>query len=207
VKGFIKRLRKYAGKPWFLPLVCFLAAIDLFIVILPTEAMIMTTTLMRPRRWFLNAFSVTTASALGAIALSITSRAYGEPFVAWIAGPQFLHSAKWLRTEAWIETYGFWAVFLSALGPLPQQPVILVAAVLHMTLPAIFFAAWLGRIPKYSFFSYLASRGEKWIREEVAAHPFFNKFPRIRNFLLKIVHEAEPQSGDQAAEPQSGDRA
>jgi membrane protein YqaA with SNARE-associated domain len=190
MKRFMFHLRRYAGKPWFLPLVCFLAFIDLFIIILPTEGMIMTTTMMRPKRWFLNAFTVTTASATGAVALSLATRAYGEPFLDWMVGVDFLHSAKWISTQAWIDHYGFWAVFLTALGPLPQQPVVLVAALAGMPLPEIFFGAWLGRIPKYSFFSYLAARGERWLREEIAIHPTFAKIPRIRDFLLKIVHEA-----------------
>ncbi len=196
MKRFVALLRKYANRPWFLPFVCFLAFIDLFIIVLPTEGMIMTTTMMRPRRWFLTAFSVTTASASGAVALSLASRAYGMPFVTWVAGAEFLHSARWEKAQAWVDSYGFWAVFLTALGPLPQQPVVLVAAIAGMSLPHIFWGAWLGRLPKYGFFSYLASRGEKWIREEIDCHPFFAKFPRIRDFFLKIVHDAGEPVGE-----------
>jgi hypothetical protein len=82
-------------------------------------------------------------------------------------------------------------VLVTALGPLPQQLVILVAAVAHMHLPEIFIGSWLGRLPKYNFFAYLASRGERWLREEIASHPSFENLPRIRDFLLRLVHEAD----------------
>jgi membrane protein YqaA with SNARE-associated domain len=192
LKNVLGYLKTHSSRPWFLPFVCFLAFIDLFIVVLPTEGMIMTTTVMRPRRWLVTALSVSTASALGAIALSITARKFGLPFVAWAAGPEFLHSAKWISTQRWIDDYGFWAVMLTALGPLPQQPVVLVAAIAGMSLPSIFFGAWLGRIPKYTFFAYLATRGEKWLREEIDRHPFFDKIPKVRDALLKLVHQADP---------------
>jgi uncharacterized membrane protein YdjX (TVP38/TMEM64 family) len=188
VNRFVALLKRYASRPWFLPLVCFLAFIDLFVIILPTEGMIMTTTVIRPRRWLLTGICVATSSALGAVALSLAARHYGEPFVAWAAGKDFLQSARWIRTTRWIDHYGFWAVLVTALGPIPQQPVVLVAAVAGLPLPAIFFGAWLGRLPKYAFFSYIAARGERWIREEFAEHPTLAKFPRIRDFFLKLVH-------------------
>lgn len=194
MKRFIDFLKRHAKRPWFLPFICFLAFIDLFIVILPTEGMIMTTTIMRPRRWLVTSSFVTTASALGAVALSITAHQYGNPFVAWMLGPDFLESARWIKIQHWIDHYGFWAVFLTALGPIPQQPVVLVAAMAGMNLPEIFFGAWLGRFPKYTFFSYIAARGEKWIREEFANHPALAKHPKIRDLLLKLVHRPEEKS-------------
>ncbi|MBS1960878.1 MAG: VTT domain-containing protein [Bdellovibrionales bacterium] len=195
MKRFLGFLKTHAQRPWFLPLVCFLAFIDLFIVVLPTEGMIMTTSVMRPRRWFVTGFAVTTASALGAIALSLASREWGTPFVAWIAGADFLTSAKWISTQKWIGDYGFWAIFLTALGPFPQQPVVLVAAVAGMSIPEIFVGAWFGRIPKYLFFSYVAARGEKWLREEFAHHPSLNRFPKLRDALLRIVHDSSEGKG------------
>lgn len=151
----------------------------------------MTTTIMRPRRWILNGVTVSTASSLGAVALSLATLKFGTPFVTWIAGENFLQSAKWISTQKWIDDYGFWAVFISALGPLPQQPVILVAAFAGLEMHSIFLGAWLGRLPKYTFFSYLAARGEKWLRTEFKEHPILNRFPGLRAFLIRSVHDVE----------------
>ena len=188
---FLRLLRKYANRPWFLPILCLAAAVDLFIVVIPIEPMVIMATVMRPRNWLRTGFAVATASGIGAIALTLTARVYGEPFVDWVAGAEFLHSTRWIQAQNWVASYGFWAVLITALGPLPQQLVVLIAGLAGMPIPSIFLGVWLGRLPKYTLAAYLASRGERWIREEITKHPVFKKFPRFCALLLKIVHQQD----------------
>lgn len=165
MKKFFAHLKDFSNRPWYLPLVCLLAFIDLFVIVIPTEGMIVTTSILKPKRWWLTALCVTTSSSLGALALGALGRYGGEPFVTWVMGPDFFQSANWIRMSDWIGHYGFWGLWFIALGPLPQQPAILICALAHMKLPEIFFAVYLGRAPKYFLFSYLATHSPKWFRK------------------------------------------
>lgn len=165
VRKYFNRLKDFSDRPWYLPLVCFLAFIDLFVIVIPTEGMIVTTSIVRPKRWWLTAFCVTSASAVGAFTLGWVGRHGGEPFVAWLMGPNFFESANWVRMSGWIEQYGFWGLWFIALGPLPAQPAILICALAHMSLHDIFFAVYLGRAPKYFFFSYIATHSPKLFKK------------------------------------------
>jgi membrane protein YqaA with SNARE-associated domain len=182
-------LRRHSKDWWYLPLVCLLAFIDLFVVFIPTEGMIILTSIMRPRRWLATGIAVTTASSIGALTIALLTYRYGEPFVAWIAGANFLEAPSWIKTQGWIDQYGFWAVWFIALGPLPQQPAILIGALAGMEPASIFGAVWLGRAPKYLLFSFLATKGEAWIKAEFDNHEGWGNQLWIRDLLLKLVHD------------------
>jgi membrane protein YqaA with SNARE-associated domain len=182
-------LKKNSGHWWYLPLVCFLAFIDLFIVVLPTEGMIVTTSIMRPRKWLVTAVSVTIASALGALALNIFTHAYGEPFIAWVAGKDFLHAPMWIKMQKWIGNYGFWGLWLVALGPVPVQFAVLICALAYMPPLEIFGAVLFGRAPKYIFFSWLATKGEEWLQSEITRRGGEAKLGWLHRFLSKLMHD------------------
>jgi len=91
---------------------------------IPTEGMFVTTTLMRPKRWWITALFVTIASACGAMTLAWLGTRYGEPFTLWLLGDNVFESAMWIRMNGWIQDYGFWGLWFVAIGPLPQQPAI-----------------------------------------------------------------------------------
>lgn len=173
---FFERMKKYADRWWYLPLVCLLAIVDLFVLFIPTEGMIVTTSMLRPRRWVRTAFFVTLASTAGAAVLALLTYTYGEPFVTWIAGENFFASATWVKMDGWIKNYGFWGLWFIAIGPLPQQPAILLCALAQMPIPEIALGVWLGRAPKYFVFSYIATKGPDWLKK--------NFGPEIENLKL-----------------------
>jgi membrane protein YqaA with SNARE-associated domain len=192
--------KRHSNRPWYLPIVCALAFIDLFVLFIPTEGMIVTTSVMRPRRWLPTSIAVTLSSTLGALTMAYLTRIYGEQFVGWIAGNELLQSSIWAKTETWIAQYGFWGIWFIALGPLPQQPAILISALAHMDPNSIALAVFLGRLPKYVGFSYLATKGEQWIREEFAEHESLNHLPGLKNALLKLVHDPAADIPDDSNE-------
>jgi membrane protein YqaA with SNARE-associated domain len=165
VKKSFDRIRKYSHRPWYFPFVCVLAFLDLFVMIIPTEGLIVTTSILKPKRWLPTALFVTLSSSLGALALGALGDWQGVPFVAWVLGDDFFQSANWVRMTGWIERWGFWGLWFIALGPLPQQPAILICALAHMPLVEIFGAVFLGRAPKYILFSYLATHSPKLFRK------------------------------------------
>lgn len=148
-----------------MPLIGFLAFIDLFVLFIPTEALIITTTLVRPKRWWMTAGFVAVTATLGALSLAWCGSHYGEPFVVWLLGKNVFESAMWIRAGDWIQHYGIWGLWFIAVGPLPQPPTILLCALGHMPMPEIAAAIFLGRLPKYLLFSFLATKGPKWFKE------------------------------------------
>ncbi len=98
---FFERLGRYADRPWYMPLVGLLAFVDLFVMFIPTEALIITTSFVRPKRWWMTALFVTAASSLGALTLAYLGAHYGEPFVTWLLGKNVFESSLWIRAGDW----------------------------------------------------------------------------------------------------------
>lgn len=171
MKKFFDWIRPYVEKPWFLPFACALAFIDLFVLFIPTEALIIIPTMLRPKRWWFYGTVIAISSCLGALTLGTLAYHYGEPFVIWLLGPKFFESSNWIRMNGWIEKYGFGGLWFISIGPLPQQPAILIGALAKMPLVSIFFAVLFGRLPKYLLFAYLSQNGstvlEKIFGEEM----------------------------------------
>ncbi len=186
MEKFLSGLKRNIHRPWYLPLVCFLAFIDLFVLFIPTEGMIVATSALRPRRWLPTALFVTLASATGAFVLAWCGAHYGEPFVIWLLGDKIFESSGWLRASDWVTHYGFWGLWLIALSPLPQQPAILLCALGHMAAPEISVAVFFGRLPKYLLFSYLATKGTQWFK-----HEFGDESLNIKLILKKIFSAKE----------------
>ena len=57
-------------RPWYVALVGGLAALDLFIMIIPTDGLLVTSVLVRPKRWVSWFLWVSIGSAVGAAALA-----------------------------------------------------------------------------------------------------------------------------------------
>lgn len=192
---FLDRIQRYVNRPWYLPFICFLSFIDLFVLVIPTEGMIVTTGLIRPKRWLATASFVALASSCGALALAWCGASYGEPFVLWLLGENVLKSALWIRTNGWIQNYGFWGLAFIALSPLTQQPAILICALGHMAPLEIGTAVFLGRAPKYLLFSFLATKGPRWFKHRFGDESLDFSFT-LKNLktLFKRVSQNKPKT-------------
>jgi len=157
LKELFAKLGRYADRPWYLPLMGFLVFIDLFVGVIPSEALLVKTVMLKPRQWVFVTVFLITSSALGAVTLGYLAHAYGEPFLAWLAG-DILHSEEWNRAHGFIERHGAWAMALISLSPFPQQPAVAACGLAGMPLMTLFSAVWLGRAPKYFLFAYLATQ-------------------------------------------------
>src|SRR6476620_9242043 len=89
----------FASRWWFIPLVAFLAAVDAFLVVIPTETLLITAVLAHPKRWIAVALWVTFGSAMGATLFGLVTSWFGEPFINYVF-PQLLHSQTWAEAVA-----------------------------------------------------------------------------------------------------------
>ncbi len=188
-KNFFTHLKRHSNRWYYLPLVCVFAFLDLFIVVIPTEGMIVMTSVMRPRRWLTTGIAVSLASAAGAFVLAYMANTYGEPFITWAAGDNFLKSPVWIRTDAAIVNYGFLGLVVFALGPLPAQIAVMICALGSMAPVEILSAFIMGRAPKYIFFSWIASKGEVWLKMEIEQLGGEEKLGWLHKVLSNLIHD------------------
>ena len=173
ITRIILRIEKWIDRFWAVPVLAVLAGIDLFVMFIPTEAILISSVMLRPRRWFWICLCITTGSALGALALAASVKYFGPSLIQLVMG-HVLESEKWQKMEQLISKHGDWALAGIALSPLPQQPAVAIAALGKMPSLLVALLVWLGRFPKYLLFSWLASHSPrvllrfKWVRRELS---------------------------------------
>lgn len=163
LEQLFERLQLYADRWWYAPLIGALAFADLFIIIVPTDGLLVTASMMQPRRWVRNFICVTLGSSLGAIALALLVREHGLPFLLSLA-PDLPEHWMWGWSEKFLSNYGAWAVGLISLSPLIQHPAVALAALSTMPIAHIALAVLIGRFFKYLIFSWIASHSPHLIR-------------------------------------------
>lgn len=156
MQAMLERLKKFADRSWYAPLVGLLAGADQFIIIVPIEWLMIPSVLLNPRRWLRNALWITTGCTVGAVALAAIADFYGMSIIQHWA-PRVVESANWIRSLKYMNDHGAWALLLIAASPLPQQPAVALAGLSHMSLAKVFIAVWIGRAIKYCVVAYIAS--------------------------------------------------
>src|SRR5690606_19922167 len=72
-------------------------------------------------------------------------------------------SEAWSDLQGFLNRYGWIALFFITVGPIPQQPAVILCALSGMSPLSIAAAVFLGRALKYGGFAWLALRGKTWL--------------------------------------------
>ncbi|MFN8943308.1 MAG: YqaA family protein [Pseudobdellovibrionaceae bacterium] len=160
LQQIFSHLKTFAGRSWYAPFIGFLSFLDNLVIVIPNDGILISSTILKPKRWLLFAVCITIGSTLGALAVATLVRIHGLP---WILStfPNIEQSATWLMTESFFDRYGLFVVFVVAASPVFQQPSIILAALAHtpmLTLLAVVFA---GRLLKFVLIAYIASHAPK----------------------------------------------
>lgn len=164
LKHWFQTLQKYGDSIWYAPLVAVLAALDSFIVIVPTDGLLVGASILGPRRWIYNALVITIGSTLGAVALAALIQQHGLPFLLNIV-PGVDQSQVWHWTDQAMDNWGAIALFLFALSPLMQHPAVALAALAGMPLMEMFWIIFAGRIIKYTALSWISSHAPRLLHK------------------------------------------
>ena len=161
---WLLKLGRLSRSSYYLPLLAVLAAVDLFIMVIPVEAILVSSVLLQKKRWVWISLWMVAGSAIGALILSLLTQHYGLPFVQtfW---PHLLESETWTSTSKFLEDWGLWAMAIIAGSFLPQQPAVIIAGLSRMSVGVIVLSVIMGRSVKYFAFSFAASHGHKWIKK------------------------------------------
>ena len=160
MKALIARLKLSTHQPWYAPVLGFLAALDYFIAVIPTDGLLIASSMATPRRWLRLFLCLALGSALGATAFAAVIQTYGNPFMDWLF-PNLHQHRIWILSEQWTRDYGLGAIGIISALPLITHPVIAIAALAGTPFQKIGFMVLLGRLLKYGIFSWVAAHAPK----------------------------------------------
>ena len=164
IRKYSKVLQKYADRIWYPPLIGILAALDNFVIVIPNDGILISSSMLTPRRWFTLALNVAIGSTLGAIILAAFVETQG---LQWILEmyPGINETKSWVWTENFFEKYGMLLVFIVAVTPLMQHPVIILASLAGTPLFLLAAIIFLGRFIKFLIMAYVGSHAPRLLNK------------------------------------------
>ena len=159
----IRRLQKFVDRIWYAPAIGLLAALDNLVLVVPTDGILVSSSMLITRRWFLYAMSISIGSTFGALILAGVVEYHGLP---WILEhyPGIDQTDSWVRAEKFFDQYGLLFVFAIAATPLIQQPAVILAGLANTPLVHLGIAVFLGRTIKFLIMAYVASHAPKLLK-------------------------------------------
>ncbi len=160
----MRKIQRHTRKKWFSPFLGFLAALDNFILVIPTDGLLISSTIMIPKKWVSFAISVAIGSTIGAIGLAYLVELQGLP---WLLDffPDLNQTKTWMWSQEFFVNYGLLCVFVVLLTPLMHHPVIVLAVLANTSMYKLALVIFGGRIVKYLFLAYIASHSPKYLKK------------------------------------------
>jgi len=156
----VRNLQKFIDRVWYSPLVGLLAFLDNFIVIVPTDGILISSSMLRPRKWFGLAFAISLGSTLGALILAALVESHGLPWILEFY-PNLNNSQTWVITEEFFHRFGLLLVFGVAMTPLMQQPSVILAGLANTPLMELAVVVFVGRFIKFLIMAYAGSHAPR----------------------------------------------
>lgn len=156
----VKFLQQYVNRWWYLPVIGVLAALDNLIVLVPTDGILISSSMMNPRRWFFYAMAIAVGSTLGAVILSYLVEIHGLPWILDMY-PGIDQTRTWAMTDQFFSEYGLYLVFAVAATPLMQQPTVILASLAGESITEIGLVVLAGRTLKFLLIAYLGSHAPR----------------------------------------------
>jgi membrane protein YqaA with SNARE-associated domain len=164
IRASVKILQVFADRYWYPPLIGFLAALDNLIVVIPTDGLLISSSMIIPKRWLILAINVAIGSTLGALALAVLVEYQGWPLILKLY-PNIEASTTWNMTRTFFESYGLFLVFLIAIAPFAQQPAVILAALAQTPLWQLLTVVFIGRLIKFLIMAYVGSHAPRLLNK------------------------------------------
>jgi membrane protein YqaA with SNARE-associated domain len=156
VTRWIVYLERFTDRVWYRPVMALLAGLDMVIIVVPVDGILVTTCMLQPKKWVRTFLWFAAGSALGAVFAAELIHYFGDAAIERIAGDN-IGSETWRKLTVFIENHGPWALALVAVGPIPLQIGVVIAAAAKMPMMPYFAAILIGRLIKYGFLSWVAT--------------------------------------------------
>lgn len=164
VRTYVQLLQRFADRVWYAPLVGLLAALDNMLIIIPTDGILISSSMLTPKRWHGLAFSVAVGSTLGAIALAALVEFQGLPWILELY-PGVNETKTWAWSMEFFEKYGLLLVFAVAATPLMQQPAVILASLANTPLVELATVIFVGRFLKFLIMAYIGSHAPRLLKK------------------------------------------
>ena len=173
-KQWLAKLQHQVQRPYYCVLLGLITLLDSFIFFIPTDGLLVTSVFAHPKAWFRNALGTTIGSVIGSLIFAALIQAFG-PTVLHTLLPEVETTTAWALATKLMNDYGVYAILMVALTPLPQPPIVAMAAMSNMSIWTIGAMLLLGRLIKYLLICRIAAKSPELvdrllgIRKEVEA--------------------------------------
>ncbi len=162
VENCVQFLQKYTERIWYPTLIGFLAFVDTFIIIIPTDGLLISSAMLKPKSWFNLALCISVGSTVGGMIFFHLIQKHGLPWILEIY-PGINSGPIWAWSETFFLKYGLLLVFIVAATPIIQQPAIIFASLAHTPFLPMMFVVFLGRFLKNIIMAYISSHSPRLI--------------------------------------------
>lgn len=164
IQIYIKWLEQFADRPWYPLLIAVLSVLDNFLIVIPNDGILVASSMLVPKRWFIFALFVSVGSTLGSVLFSALVEMQGLPWIQqYYSG--ITESQIWIWTEKFFDTYDIWIVFIVAILPITQHPVLILAGLSNTSLMTLTIVVFAGRFLKFALMAYLGSHSPKLLKK------------------------------------------
>lgn len=161
---FVQFLQRFVDRWWYGPLIGVLAAADNLVLIIPNDGILISSSMLTPKRWFWLALCVAIGSTIGASILAAMVMHGGLPWVLEYF-PDINTTKTWIWTIGVFEEYGLLLVFLVAITPFVQQPAVILASLANTPVFHIAAVIFVGRFIKFLVMAYVGSHAPKLLEK------------------------------------------
>jgi membrane protein YqaA with SNARE-associated domain len=164
LKSYVATVQGFADRYWYPPFIGFLAALDNFIIIIPNDGILISSSMLTPKRWLWLAFCVAVGSTIGAVGLAALIETLGLPWLIEMF-PGIDQSPTWKMTDEFFSQYGLIVVFIVALAPIMQQPAVILACLADTRLLLLGVVIFVGRFIKFIVMAYVGSHAPRLLEK------------------------------------------
>lgn len=160
--SFTIRMQIWVDCWWYPILMFFVALADLFLFIIPSDGILISSVLARPRRWVSLSLGMALGTTAGGLIFTIVLKDYGVDVIhLWM--PSLTESWAWKQTEYFFADYGLWVLFFFAATPLSIQPALFFSVMAGTGILPIFIVTLIGRIIKNGLLGGIASKAPTYL--------------------------------------------
>jgi len=164
IQRYVAVLQKFTDRYWYPPFIGLLAALDNVLIIIPNDGILISSSMLTPKRWFTLALNVAIGSTIGALMLASFIEILGLP---WIFGmyPGIELSKTWQVTHDFFHEYGMIVIFIVAITPIMQQPAVILASLAETPLLKLGLVIFTGRFIKFLIMAYVGSHAPRLLEK------------------------------------------
>lgn len=140
----VMRWSAHKHAPWYL---CVVSAAEAIFFPVPVVFMLVPMVAARPSRGLYLASLATVTSVLGGMVGYLLGHFLIDAIFPWIV--QWGHEHSYELARAWFDRWGFWALFLAGISPIPYKIFTIAAGSLSMSLLPFIGASLIGRAGQF----------------------------------------------------------